>query len=175
MPIMVDVFEQLIDSDDFFKSALLSFVHLHHAIAAQDIDGYSCPDRLPTTGANQLAGTGRSGGVGRECPTTCGLVPASNAYAVVFVAVHHNIGDIVFQNVVYQGFAGCGVRPPVFFRAGDNQAVGFRCGLEESVMIYAVVATVPYIVLEVQQMATFMHERCNDFLNGPVQRSRSDV
>ena len=27
MPIMVDVFEQLIDSDDFFKSALLSFAH----------------------------------------------------------------------------------------------------------------------------------------------------
>ena len=35
---MVDVFEQLIDSDDFFKSALLSFVHLHHAIAAQNVD-----------------------------------------------------------------------------------------------------------------------------------------
>lgn len=144
-----------------FKSALLSFVHLHHAIAAQNIDGFSCPNRLPTTRTNQLAGAGR--------PRTCPVCFAK------FVAVHQDIGHIIFKYPVNQQFAGGGMRPPIFFRAGNNQAVGFRCLLEGFVVVHAMIGAITDTVLEVQQMTAFMYERCNDFFNGPVQCSRSDV
>lgn len=154
---MVDVLEQMMNRDDFFKSALLSFVHLHHAIAAQNVDGFSCPDRLLTVGANQLASAGRS----RRC--------------LANYTVHRDIRDFVFKNPVNQQFTGGGMRPPIFFRVSDNQAVGFRCCLEGFVVVHAKVGAINDAVLEVQQMTTFMHKRCNDFFNASVQRSRSNV
>lgn len=103
---MVSILSPRIAVRTAFTSALLSFDHLHHAIAAQDVDSFGSPDRLPATRTNELAGAGRFCDAGRKCPAVCGLVPARYPYAVVFVAVHHDIGDFIFKNPVNQQFTG---------------------------------------------------------------------
>ena len=157
-----------------FECALSNFQHLLHAIPAEDIHCFSCPDALPTAWANQFPCAGLL-----RCPLS---VPGSAVSGFTLAAgwrcpslspVDVDLTPSLPDDLVYQRLSRLRYRPSVCGMMLNAQPPPLCFFLETLVVVCPAPAAILYVMSNIVQVDHLVHHGSYHILDGPQGSARA--
>ena len=144
------------------------------AIQTSDIYNPCRSDTQTTAGAGILATAALLGSHTHEARSTVGSC-SSNLETTELIAIQENVCQVILQNHFEKLVAGAGDRPSILVMVIHNQAMGFGCVPELSVVVGVASAAILDPIHMVVIVNHFMQQCGGDFLNGSREGSSTNV